>query len=207
MTKIILVRHGQCEANVSHHFACHFDSPLTSLGRKQAVAVADYLVPRYQIDRIYASTVSRTQDTARPTAERLGLAIQPVAGLLEINCGDWENRPTADLRANDPMFSLWGTDMARIQCPGGESMPEFTRRVLDTVKRLAEENDGKTILLASHWTPICAAITKATGGEIKDMSQFSTTLLNASLHFLCYENGSLTADRICFTEHLADVTE
>ncbi len=202
MTKIILVRHGQSESNVSHHFACHFDSPLSALGRKQAEAVADYLVPRYKIDKVYASTVSRTQDTVRPTAERLGLTITPDAGLLEINCGEWENRPTADLMANDPTFSLWGRDMAHVQCPGGENMQELFARANATVCRIAEENEGKTLLLASHWTPTCAIVTKACGGDVADMQQ-TPNIGNASIHIFRYEDGKLIPEEIFITDHLA----
>ena len=205
MTKIILVRHGQSESNVLHHFACHFDSPLSALGRRQAAAVAEYLVPRFHIDKIYASTVSRTQDTVRPTAERLGLPIHTDAGLLEINCGTWENKPTAELRAHHPEFLLWGTDMASVQCPGGESMTELFARVNDTVCRIARENEGKTLLLASHWTPVCAVITAAHGGTPADMMRFGN-VPNASLHLLSFENGRLVPEKIAITSHLEDIT-
>ena len=205
MTKIILVRHGQSESNVSHHFACQFDSPLSPLGKKQAVAVAEYLVPRYHIDKIYASTVSRTRDTVQPTAERLGLPIHPEAGLLEIDAGKWENRPTADLRANDPAFLLWGTDMAHVQCPDGESMQEMFARANETVRRIARENEGKTLLLASHWTPVCAIVTAAHGGGVGDMMRYPE-IYNASLHILRFENDTLTPEEVFITSHLEGLT-
>ncbi|MBQ3064152.1 MAG: histidine phosphatase family protein [Clostridia bacterium] len=205
MTKIILVRHGQSESNVLHHFACQFDSPLSPLGRRQAVAVADYLVPRVHIDKIYASTVSRTQDTVRPTAERLGLPIHPDAGLLEIDAGKWDNVPTAELKATDPSFLLWGTDMEHVQCPDGENMQELFDRVNSTVYRLARENEGKTILLASHWTPVCAVITAAHGGGVADMMQYNT-ITNASLHFFRFEDDKLIPETVFVTEHLNEVT-
>ena len=205
MTKIILVRHGQSESNVTHHFACHFDSPLSPLGRRQADAVADYLLPRYKIDRIYASTVSRTQDTVRPTAIRLGLPITPDAGLLEIDAGEWENRPTADLKANDKNFLLWGVAMEQVRCPGGESMQELFARTNEAVRRIARENEGKTILLASHWTPVCAILTAAHGKTERDMLQFNN-ILNASLHILRFEDEKLIPEEICITSHLEGLT-
>lgn len=205
MTKIILVRHGQSESNVSHHFACHFDTPLTALGRRQAEAVAAYLVPRFEIDKIYASTVSRTQDTVRPTAVRLGLPIHTDAGLLEIDAGEWDNRPTAELRANCPDFLLWGMDMERVQCPGGENMHQLFERANKTVQRIARENEGKTLLLASHWTPICAIVTTAHGGGIADMLRFPQ-ITNASLHIFRFEDDRLIPEEVMITSHLENIT-
>lgn len=46
MTRILMVRHGQSEANLAKLFAAHTDVPLTDLGRRQAQAIADYLAAR-----------------------------------------------------------------------------------------------------------------------------------------------------------------
>ena len=78
MTRIILVRHGQSEANLAHRWAAGAtDTKLTALGKKQAELLADYLTAHERIDAIYASPLSRATDTVRPTAERLGLSVIP----------------------------------------------------------------------------------------------------------------------------------
>ena len=206
MTNIVLLRHGQSEANVSRDFACLFDTPLSPLGRQQAEAVADYLVGRVPVTRIYASPLSRATDTARPTAERLGLSITPDAGLIEIDAGDWENKPSAELAEKDEMFRRWYTDLTAVTCPGGESVKELYDRVTETLLRLARKHDGETLLLASHWTPIAAMLAFARGAGFLGMRE-PIHIHNASLHFLRFEEDKLTLEHPFFTEHLTTATE
>ena len=43
MTRVIVVRHGESEANRAERFAGSWDVDLTDLGKRQAQLVADYL--------------------------------------------------------------------------------------------------------------------------------------------------------------------
>ena len=203
MTTLILVRHGQSEANVSRHFACRTDTPLSPLGKQQAQALAAYLPQHFKIDKIYASTLSRTRDTVLPTAAALGLPVFEDAGLLEIDAGRWENVHTSILKEDKTSgFDLWQTDVGSIKCPDGESVAELFDRVVGTVLRLAAENEGKTLLRASHWTPIHALLTFAKGKTVKDMQESDFIIPNASLHVLTFENGRLTPVALGIVEHL-----
>ena len=44
MTTLLLVRHGQSQANLARTFAGHANPDLTDLGKQQAEALANYLV-------------------------------------------------------------------------------------------------------------------------------------------------------------------
>ena len=89
MTTVIFIRHGQSDCNLTRHFAGQIDAKLTDLGRAQAQSAAKAL-QKFPITRIYASPLSRATNTAKPTAELLGLEITPEPGLCEIAAGAWE---------------------------------------------------------------------------------------------------------------------
>lgn len=207
MTRIILIRHGQSEANLARTFAGHTDAKLTELGEAQAAAAAVYLRKHEQIDAVYASDLSRAMSTARPTAEAFGLPVIPVPEMREIFAGEWEGLPFSELESN-PRFSnhrnLWYTDLANALCTGGETVAELYVRVVDAVTRIAEENEGKTVLIASHWTPVVAMICKAQGLAFADLGRCIEPQ-NASINILRYENGAFSPERLNITEHLDDL--
>ena len=44
MTTLLLIRHGQSQANLTRCFAGHLDAPLTQLGQQQAACTAEFVV-------------------------------------------------------------------------------------------------------------------------------------------------------------------
>ena len=157
MTKFLFVRHGESDGNRYRLFTGQGDLPLTELGHRQAEAAADYIVKTYgnTIDAAYASDLSRAWDTGKAAADRLGLTMIPDRGLREINSGAWEGVSFADLPVRfQEDFALWMQDIGRSRCTGGESVAELSERVYAAVVRIAEENPGKTVLIATHATPI-----------------------------------------------------
>ena len=88
--RLILVRHGQTESNVAHQLDTAVPGPpLTELGTLQAEAVVAALEGE-TIDRIYASSMTRTQLTAAPLAAARGLPVLVRDGLREVTAGDLE---------------------------------------------------------------------------------------------------------------------
>ena len=157
MTRLIFIRHGQSVANAEGRFAGQTNVALTDIGRDQAKLAAEYIVKREKIDKIYSSDLSRAHDTALPTAELLGLPIHPVKGLRELCAGAWEGMLVTDItKVYEKEFYTWRNDFSHAKCPGGESVQEVYERVVPCVKEIARENDGLTLLLASHASPIRA---------------------------------------------------
>jgi len=204
MTRIIVVRHGLSRANIDEIFRGVTETPLSPLGHQQAVAVADYLEENEKIDKIYASPLSRAIDTVTPTAKRLGLPIVTDEGLVEINGGLWEGVSFAELAKQYPeAFSAWSNDPAN-SCPtGGESLRDLYARVIGCVSRIAEENDGKTVLIGSHMTPVRALLIEALFGSVEAYTR-EVKVPNTSLHILRYEGGKFTPEKISITEHLGE---
>jgi broad specificity phosphatase PhoE len=90
MARLILVRHGQTRSNVQGLLDTAFPGPgLTDLGREQAAALIGVLAEE-RIDRIVASPLARTVETATPLATARGLPLGEDGGLREILAGDLE---------------------------------------------------------------------------------------------------------------------
>jgi broad specificity phosphatase PhoE len=87
---VTFVRHGESEANAANVLDTAVPGPgLTELGEQQAGIVAGLLAAR-QHDSIYASTMIRTQQTAKPLSDVTGTPVTVVDGLQEISGGVFE---------------------------------------------------------------------------------------------------------------------
>ncbi len=201
MTRIIAVRHAQSEGNLAHFCCGHTDISLTPLGMRQAEETARFL-DAYPIDRIYSSDLLRVVMTARPTAERRGMEIIRDIGLREINVGDWEGMPHCELDRCDPAREAWHHDFVNAACPGGESVRELFARIRLTFRRLAEENNGRTIALFTHATPVRSMLTEWRGQPIEAINQ-TPWPGNASVTVVDYlDDGSYRLVLAAHDEHL-----
>ena len=66
MTTLLLIRHGQSQANLTRCFAGHLDAPLTQLGQQQAACTAEFVANAYSVDAVYGSDLLRAFDTVHP---------------------------------------------------------------------------------------------------------------------------------------------
>ncbi len=88
---ITFIRHGQSTANAENRIDTQVPGPvLTADGQQQAKGIAAKLGDR-NFDAIYASDMVRTQLTATPMSQYLGLPIQVLPGVHEIEAGMFEN--------------------------------------------------------------------------------------------------------------------
>src|SRR3978361_2126362 len=89
--RLLLIRHGQTLANVLGQLNTRKPGPgLTAIGEKQAAAVPGALQDE-QVGAVFASTLIRTQITARPLSEELGVPVTVLDSLREIEAGDLED--------------------------------------------------------------------------------------------------------------------
>lgn len=203
MTRFIIVRHGQSEANKAEVFVGHKDAELSELGFRQAELVADELVrERTKIDKIYASDLNRAFHTVSPYAERVGKAVIKDRFLREIYAGRWEGHHFDELPVLYPQsYGIWKNDLGACVCDGGESVAELYKRINAEIDRIAAANDGKTILIGTHATPIRCIIARAKGVGVGGMQELGW-VGNASINEFEWENGEITAVRLNYTNHL-----
>jgi broad specificity phosphatase PhoE len=107
--RVTFVRHGQSEGNASGLIDTSVPGPvLTPLGQQQARDVA-VLLGDNNYDAIYASTMVRTQLTAAPMSAYLGLPIQVLPGLQEIEAGVFEGTPESQAQSGYGLYPLGWT--------------------------------------------------------------------------------------------------
>ncbi len=144
-TTFYFVRHGESEANAAGRFAGRSDSPLTERGRRQAEVVADTLADT-KFDRIVATPLHRSLDTAKVIAKRMGMPVEIERDLIEIDVGDKTGAAWDEVAAlpdwRDDGFVAW---------PNGETLDQVLARSLQTLRRLARETPGGTVLVVRRY--------------------------------------------------------
>ncbi len=192
-TTLYLIRHGESEANQRDAFLGHLDLALTEIGRAQAGLSRDFLLANAERPAaIYASDLSRAYETAKCTADALGMPIKKEKGLREIEAGLWENQPFLTLMEQYPeSFSVWRTDIGRACPDGGESVPALWARVMQKITQIAQAHAGETVYLFSHGTPIRSFAAYCFGKRCEELKDIPWPA-NASVTKAVYEDGTFT---------------
>lgn len=208
MTTLLLIRHGESEANNNGFFAGQYDAPLMPKGIEQAEKTAKYIVENYVPTKIYASDLKRAYCTAIPISELIGVDIITEQGVREIYAGKWQKMSFDDLEKKfSEEYMVWLNDIGNACCNDGESVKELSERVMTSLTAIAKENYGETIAVATHATPIRAAQTIIQYGDISYMkdvpwvSNGSVTVLEYNGEWRCVsvsEDDHLGADKTVF---------
>lgn len=191
-TKIMLIRHGESFANARRIYLGHTDWDLSPLGKEQAERAAARLADVH-IDRIYSSDLMRAYNTALPHAKLRGLEVEPRRELREIYLGDWEGCPIEELENNYPVeFCVgWRENFGTCAVPGGESVPALAERIYGAVKRIAEENIGRCVLIGCHAAAIRAFWGRVTETPAELVCGRIPFPRNASITTVAYDGAKL----------------
>lgn len=132
LKRLYLVRHGQTEFNLAKLVQGRCDSPLTELGRTQALAAGSWLANHeVRPDAVGTSPLGRafaTMGLLMSVLTERGLMDQAVVprvelGLVERDYGSYERGPQADVPAN-----VWDPGDALLTCGGrGQRLPACPR--------------------------------------------------------------------------------
>ncbi len=159
VTRLLVVRHGETDANAAGTWQGATDHPLNDRGRAQARALALRLAEEYpDIRAIYTSPLQRARQTAEIIAETLGpVPIIEEPDLREYHLGEWEGLTYEELRYEKRLWERMRAD-AHWAPPGGESAYHFALRVLNAFQRIAQRHPGETILVVGHGGAIATAL-------------------------------------------------
>lgn len=151
-TRLILVRHGETEANIAGRMQGRGDDPLTERGRRQVRAVAERIKREaHPVTAIYTSPLRRARSTAQEIGEALGLHPKVRDGLQEMNLGALEGVSTAELAAATPRS-------VDEPYPNGESARDFVERIMGALYGIVASNPGATVVAVSHGGVIATAL-------------------------------------------------
>jgi len=152
--RLLLIRHGQTPANVNGVLDAEVPGPgLTDLGQQQADALPAALADR-GIERLFVSTMVRTQITAAPLAAALGLEPVVLPGLREIEAGETQGkRDRVSVQMYISTVHGWSAGDRSTRMPGAESGEEFFARYDDAIRQV-EATGAAVAAVVSHGAAI-----------------------------------------------------
>jgi probable phosphoglycerate mutase len=146
--RLLLLRHGQTTANVRGELDTAAPGPpLTRLGEAQAASLTAALSGE-SIDAVFASTLVRTRQTARPLAAARGLPVTVLDGVHEIEAGELELATDHDSyrRFFEVCMAWGGGDRDRVM-PGASDGHSFFARFDASIGGIL---DSGTALVVTH---------------------------------------------------------
>ena len=144
-TTVYIIRHAEAEGNVYRRCHGQYNALLTTRAYKQL----PYLAKRFEnvpLTAVYSSDLFRARVTAQAVAEPHHLSVETRPVLREIDMGDWEDIPWAELPHTWPeQYALWCARPWEAAPPHGETVMQAGQRMLDGVRAIVRENEGKEV--------------------------------------------------------------
>ncbi|MDO5434903.1 MAG: histidine phosphatase family protein [Clostridia bacterium] len=202
MTRLILIRHGESDTNKTRVFTGQMDPGLSGLGFRQAACCAPYLRAHYDIAAVYAADLKRAVQTARPTADLLGLPVLTDPRLREIRVPRWQGMKYADIALLDPEpLAVWSGDIGHFAMEGAESVQDMLTRFIGALRDIARAHPDQTAAVFTHATPIRALQTFLETGSLDAMAG-TPWVYNASLTPVLFDGASFRVEAVSLTAHL-----
>ena len=150
-TEMILVRHGQTDANIRGLLVGRQDVLLTELGHRQAEAVA-HQVAEQSPDALVASPLQRALQTAAPIGRSIGLVPKTVEEIAEFSFGDLEGWGEQDVLSAHPHLRplIEGVAHSDELWPGGESASSFVARTLEGFRKILTDHHHRRVVVVTH---------------------------------------------------------
>jgi broad specificity phosphatase PhoE len=146
---LTFVRHAQSEANASGTIDTSVPGPgLSPEGKGQAEQVAHQLA-RNDYDSVYASTMTRAQQTAAPLASELGKRVEVLQGVQEINAGWFNGRPVSWAASTYLLAPAdWLRGDLQNGIPGSITGKEFNDRFTHAVQEIYNSGHNKPVVFS-----------------------------------------------------------
>jgi broad specificity phosphatase PhoE len=203
VTTLFLVRHGRTGWNKEQIFRGTKDVPLDAVGREEALMVGERLKGE-RIRAVFSSPLARAAETAEAIARFHNVEVQVLAGLTDLNFGEWEGMSLQEVKKKYPdLYQQWLQAPHQVVFPGGEGLDAVRSRAMKVVEGIIERHPQETVALVSHRVVLKVVICALLG---LDNSRFwnigqDTTAVNC-FH---YKNGSWIVALLNDTCHLKRV--
>lgn len=143
---LILVRHGESEANANRIHGGRLPFPLTVVGRQQARHLA-HLLKGVKLSAIYSSRVKRAYDTASVVAKAKGMKVRIDDAFIETDVGAFEGKPMLHKQRKWSMNN-----------PGyGEQFGDIAKRTAPEIERVIRRHKGN-VMVVSHGDPLMSMV-------------------------------------------------
>ncbi len=167
-THILLLRHGQTDANASGTLQGHLPTPLNLTGIRQAYLLAGRLVgfaPPLEI--LVSSDLARATQTAGPIASSCGLPIVTDPNWRERGLGLLEGKPIGNKE-------IWQVASGEFDPPGAEPAAQMQERVRSALMNLPiTYRNNQSIAVVTHGGPLRAILKMLADGRLPSTRGFS----------------------------------
>lgn len=166
MTVFYFIRHGQTLGNTQGISQGTINTEIAYLndyGKQQAQKLHDQFDINFA-DRIIASPLVRTQQTAEIVNQTANLPIELDDRIKEISYGDWDGTKKSELKQQFPdLFSPISDDVVPeyYKTAHGESFLDVETRVSDFMLDMAAKYPDEKIIVVSHGFTIRSAVVNA----------------------------------------------
>lgn len=189
ITKFILLRHGETDANKAHLLQGWFNEyGLNENGRAQASYAAEYLKD-FHIDAAYCSDLIRAVETTEIVLKHHPcVALNRTQELREWNCGIYDGTDQNMLAKEHPeVLKVFSSEAGNLPMPNGEDRMGFQKRIEDFFNRIALENVGKSILICTHGGTL-QRIFRMAAGAVNEKNRLPLPA-NAAVGIIKYLHG------------------
>lgn len=196
--RLFLIRHGETEHNRLKILQGYDEVPLNDVGIRQATLLGQRLADTPP-DHIYSSDLRRTVMTAAIVAAFTEAPVTYEPGFRERNPGELTGKSHEEGMAffTDPDYHP----------PGGESVPDFVRRVREAFEGLVnkEGDSSRTVAVVTHGMVCAAFLSVCLEKSLEEIAE--TSWPNAALSIAQYEHGKWTATLLGDASHLGETPD
>ena len=202
---LFLVRHGETEHNRQNLSLGQDDVALNETGLRQAEALGRALSEE-RLSVVYASPLVRAIRTAEAIAEPYGLEVVIEDGLIEMDVGEMDGLPFADVREKFPGFiERWqGPEGPNERMPGGERLVDVCDRADAALSAIVKRHEGERVCLVSHNFVILSLLTQLMGLELTGFRRLRHSV--AAIARVEWRDGGPVVVALNDTCHLAGIT-
>lgn len=205
MVKIYFVRHCEAEGNKAKIFQGSTDCDISATGEKQL----DFLKERFKdvhIDKVIASPLKRAYKTALAAVEGKGLKVITDPDFTEIYGGIVEGMAFKKIFSDyAELERIWNEEPQNFAPDKGEPMRMVYERAKKAIHKVAEdpENEGKTILIASHGAVTKCLVCYLVLGDIERLIEIPWSN-NTAVALIKYEDGKFDVEYYNDDSHIPD---
>jgi alpha-ribazole phosphatase len=172
LTDIYLIRHGQTDSNNRGTYQGWTDNLLNDVGERQAEKTAERII-EYGIEKIYSSPLKRSAKTSEIIGNKLGIKVDFVDGLKELNFGIFDDLTYKEIIEKYPDESkVWAEDWINYEIEKGESSKQAYDRINNAIDVIIRENEDKKIAIVTHLGAIRMILAKQIIGSIEGNWRF-----------------------------------
>ena len=186
MTTLVLVRHATT-ASTGVRLGGRTNAPLDDAGRGQAEAAAKRLAD-VPLKAVYTSPLPRTLETATIVAAPHRLQVRHDEGLLEVEYGDWTDRPLKPL-TRTKRWPVIQTRPSLVTFPGGESIRSAQIRAVDAIERIVGKHRRGAVAVVTHADVIKAVVSFYLGQPLDLFQRLHVSPASVSILQLSADGG------------------